>query len=196
MIDFEHAIYVYNASLETVLLGVSQCQYFSEALNSKVCEKLSRKINENDNTLHQFFEVMKQTVRKKDTLVSFYIFDNKTEKSIYSNFFNIQNAFEFSKSFFEDFGILVVYLEIVRGAVKIELRKSKKILIQMMINLQTNSNEEIINEMQNIHNHSLTNEEYDFLIYSLLDFIKNSRINKKEQIILLKSCTSKEDYIL
>ena len=196
MIDFDSSFYIHNATISDVSICISQCQFYSEVVNNEISEELSKKIVATDKTVQQFLKVIKLSRKKKDKTVTFFLFCTNDFISVFSDFFAIKGAFEFSKSFFDDMDNMIVAYKILNESLYIEVKRLGKIKIELRIELGLEGKPLKKQLSEAIKNVKISTEEERFLISSYEDFCNIHSSNQKERDNLIKKCDSKEEYIL
>ncbi len=108
---FQHTLHIFHPDMEEVRARLSQCQVYSDTLNTPSVEAFKSNSNPLSSPL-SLFRQLKQQLRK-DVTVKFYSLDKKDYISICSDFFSHEGAFDMSKCFFEDLDAFVMAISCV-----------------------------------------------------------------------------------
>lgn len=200
MNKYRHTITVFEydaEELEYILIRLGNCQVYSNKITEKMLSEAN--VDAKKDTLN-FFQVMNLLRKRKDLIVYFYSINNDNKTHIFSNFFNLNNAFEDAYHFFDDIDKIFMMCEKADNTLHISLIKKGNTLFKFTINLtekNTIINVEWQNQYKELYN-AVNNIPSLNDIISSIEFIleQYTKSDKEFYKYLEKNSIYKDRYIL
>lgn len=136
---YKHALIVFESEVDDVAFRLGECQNYSEKISYQELAKAGVNVENGHLNMFQLITILK---KRKDLIVSFYCVKEKGYFFFYSDFFNLEGAFDDTLSFFSDLKRLIVMCEIKEETINISFTRLGTVLFELDVNIKENGCEQ------------------------------------------------------